>query len=598
MNVLIITVVLVVIFLLVFVMFSLDDHEEEEGFLSDETARTSDAEEKASKLNETIETSPTVISPPAETVLKAETFEQAPSSEVFFPTEETMSSVVETPSEPVTIAPAEIAKPIEAVTSVAATVPAPKNEPNIVLPERLKSENFGSEDDLSFRVNIHEKLPVACNIKKFDCVAAVVQIRLPESLSETPDKFLRMLQRAESVIESEYSFPFSAHNLNQLSKLYLFSSDDNAKVSDPLFEALVVAFEVISKFKYALRTDTILSESKVKISVGISMGSAIQVDHGIANPPTWYGKPIYLAEALAESALDLKIHVDKLIHDEALPLFDFREWKPVVLRPSMPAMQMFELVGWNSPDEIASYANHERPESRRSVAVAFRYLEFLDDKLPVLLSLISDKDENVRFEALETVKVIANERMLGVLKNIFPESKNPEFRALILDAFGEIGSKEVMPVVLGSTKESNWRVRLSASKALYKLCGNEALKNLEPLLQDQDGSVKVTVNHIFYKETNKSEYLNVLIEMVSGLSKRTRRNAIDALLDIGNDVSIKEVINSFSEQETDIQRHILRRLESSKSSILYQCFLSLFKSSGERIRSDIVEAVKRAGITG
>jgi hypothetical protein len=57
MNVLIITVVLVVIFLLVFVMFSRHRHEEEEGFLSDENCATSDAEEKASKLNETIETS-------------------------------------------------------------------------------------------------------------------------------------------------------------------------------------------------------------------------------------------------------------------------------------------------------------------------------------------------------------------------------------------------------------------------------------------------------------------------------------------------------------------------------------------------------------
>jgi hypothetical protein len=73
MNALIITVVLVVIFLLVFVMFSLDDHEEEEGFLSDETVRTSDAEEKATKLNETIETAPTVITPPTEIILKEET---------------------------------------------------------------------------------------------------------------------------------------------------------------------------------------------------------------------------------------------------------------------------------------------------------------------------------------------------------------------------------------------------------------------------------------------------------------------------------------------------------------------------------------------
>jgi HEAT repeat protein len=139
---------------------------------------------------------------------------------------------------------------------------------------------------------------------------------------------------------------------------------------------------------------------------------------------------------------------------------------------------LYELVGWNKPDEIAAFANHKETNARRAVAVAYRYLN-LDDKLQPLIELLSDPEEKVAIEALETVKVIGSEHSLGLLKRIFPETQDAVFRSAIIDAFASIGRSEVVPVILGSTKEASWKVRLAASRALYKLAGNESLRHLE-----------------------------------------------------------------------------------------------------------------------
>ena len=65
---------------------------------------------------------------------------------------------------------------------------------------------------------------------------------------------------------------------------------------------------------------------------------------------------------------------------------------------------------------------------------------------------------------------------------------------------------------------------------------------------------------------------------------------------IGSDRALKEITNSFANQEMDLQKHILSKMLDSKSKILYQCFLTMFKNSSEALRPHIVEAVRRAGI--
>lgn len=543
MNSILIIVIAVVILLLVFVMFSLDDPEEDTGFLDN-------SDEK-----EELKGSPASSAQPIESNLPPEAV-----------SEETSPPAREKP-----------------VRSIVRAEPA----------DKTVAIETGSEDDLRLRVMLDQRLPLPTGSEAKDSVVAAIQLRFPEEVLEDSESFVKLLSRAESVFDKSFSFDFSCFHGSQLDRIWIFGRDEGR--DDPLFEALVVAFEVVSRFKKTLENDSILRDSKARVAVGLSMGRLVKINRGIATEPTWVGKPAYLAETMAEAALDFCINVDDEIHKVALPLFDFREWKPVKMRTPLPPLPFFELVGWNKPDEIAAFAGHKESAVRRAVAVAYRYLN-LDDKLQPLIELLSDSDEKVALEALETVKVIGNEHSLGLLKRMFPEAQDPVFRSAIIDAFASIGRSEVVPVILGSTKEASWKVRLAASKALYKLSGNDALRHLEHLKDDPDGAVKASINGIFYRATGQKEFLEILSQLVSDLSRRTRKAAVDELLGVENDAAMKAVIGSFSEQELELQKHILRKMERSKSKILYQCFLSIFKISGEKSRPAIVEAIRRSGL--
>ena len=87
-----------------------------------------------------------------------------------------------------------------------------------------------------------------------------------------------------------------------------------------------------------------------------------------------------------------------------------------------------------------------------------------------------------------------------------------------------------------------------------------------------------------------------MISSLNDASKRARATAVDCLMKIGTDKALKEITNSFPNQEADLQKHILTKMVDSRSKILYQCFLTMFKNSNEALRPHIVEAVRRAGI--
>lgn len=552
MNSILMVIIAIVILALVFVMFSLDDREEENDFLKEEDATKNSLENKKVSNN-----------------------------------------LIET----------KVSTPLSADSIVNRSTVGIESDSNIVIIEEITSDNVsssveqspgaGSEDDLNFRTMLDQKHAPPVSTEACETVVAAVQIRFPEEVLKDNDSLVKLVQLAESIFENEFSFEFNYYQTSQLNKLCLFRC--NEERDDALFEALVVAFEIITRFKRILEMNSVLRESRARVAVGLSMGSMIKMSRGIVSEPSWIGKAAYLAESLAEAAADLTIYVGEEIHKAALPLFDFREWKPIKLRTPLPQINIYELVGWNNPSEIASFVTHKEAFARRAVAIAYRYLD-LDSNLQPLVELLTDTDETVVIEALETVKIIKSEQIIGLLKRIFPETKDPSFRSAIIDAFGSIGRNEVVPVVIGSTKEANWKVRLSAAMALYKLSGSDALRHLEDLLNDSDGAVKASVNSIFFKVTGKEQYFNNLSFLISDLSRRTRRIAADELLSIGSDAALKIIVASFPEQDLELQKHILCRMEFIKSKILYNSFLAIFKTSDEKIRPAVVEALCRTGL--
>ena len=573
MNYIIIAVVTIVIFIMIFVAFASDDREDEIGYLSEEDSTDSEKEdieeqsdsnniEQPSLQNEIVEKQEEPQNTPAVTEEDSDMFQQL--SE-----EEEKEQITKTTHAEITrIHP--INKSIE--------------------PEKPVLE-VGTEDDLRLRLVLKQNLAKPVSLEKSKCVAAVVQLRFPDDVIRNSNDFVNVLAHAEKVFEKPFSFEFDTFQASQFNRIWIFEPSEGR---DVVIESLIDAYEVTIRFRKALESDKVLKDNKVKIAVGLSAGEMSFISRGVNSEPSLFGKPIYLAETLAEIVGDFGIYVDSAIHNATLPLFDFREWKPTIVRATLPAIPLYELVGWNKPDEIAQYIKHEEASARRAVAVAFKYFE-LEDLHP-LIELLTDKDPSVVFEAINTISYIGSEKTNGVLKLRLPEATDPEIKSKIIEAFGNAGNPSVLPIVLASTKEKSWKVRLAATKSLYQLGGKDALSHLEEMLNDPDTIVKVVANSLFYKETGKPEYFNFLISSLGDASKRARATAVDCLMSIGTDRALKEITNSFANQEADLQKHILTKMVDSKSKILYQCFLTMFKNSNEALRPHIVEAVRRAGI--
>ena len=449
----------------------------------------------------------------------------------------------------------------------------------------------GSEDDLRLRLELKQTIAKPVSLTKNKSVAAVVQFRIPDDILKYSDDLVSILENAESVFEKQYSFPFKTYQTTQLNRILLFEPSEER---DIIVESLIVAYEIIIRFRKILESNKILRENKVRIAIGLSMGDVTFINRGVNSEPTLIGKPIYLAETLADIVNDFGIYVDQIIRTATIPMFDFKEWKPTVVRSNLPAIPLYELAGFNKPEEIASFVKSEDPAIRRAVAVAYRYFD-LDDLHP-LVELLRDKDRNVVYKAIYTISYIGSDKTNGALKLKLPEATDPDIKSKIIEAFGNAGNPGIIPVILASTKENSWKVRLAATKALYQLGASGALPHIEPMLNDEDNLVRIVANSIFFNETKKPEYFEVLKNGLRNASKRARATSIECLLAIDSETSLKEITNVFGKQELDLQKHILSKMLKSKCKILYQCFLTMFRNSSESLRPYIVEAVRQAGI--
>lgn len=449
----------------------------------------------------------------------------------------------------------------------------------------------GSEEDFKLRFSLYDQTPPVSHSRNSQGVAVSVQFRFPEISKLETGNLVSLLNKAEKVLApEELSFPFSVFLGDQTNRLLLFGFDEDR--DDAVFEALVTSSEIVAKFKKLLETDGELLQAKARVAIGISQGSLTRIFRGPLGPITHAGKPVYLAETFAESAGDFQIYVDEETHRFAKPLFDFREWKPTRLRQSLPPMPFFELVGWNKKEEIFAVTSSSETFARRAVAIAYRYLDF--DDISPLLGLVSDPDEKVAMDALATVAEIGDDRALGILKKILPEAKNALLRSSIIEALGKMGREEVAPALLASTKDVNWQVRYHAVRSLYRISHGEAIKHIEHMVNDEDGAVRAEIHFILFQQYHNEENLAALRELLRDLSLRARKAAVEALISIGTNDALLLVAKSFAEQEPEMKRHILRLMIRVKSKVLYQCFLTMFHTSNSREHSEIVAAVRRS----
>ncbi|HNV72806.1 MAG TPA: HEAT repeat domain-containing protein, partial [Candidatus Ozemobacteraceae bacterium] len=382
-----------------------------------------------------------------------------------------------------------------------------------------------------------------------------------------------LLAAAEAVLDPEQAlFDYAQFPANQLDRLWLFGFDDDR--DDPVLEALFVAFDAISRFKKNLESQPQLAQARARLSIGLALGPVTRFIRGPLGHTTLAGKTVYLAETLAEAAGDFQIYIDQEIHHLSQPLFDFREWKPMKLRPILPQLSFFEVVGLNKREEIFAFASHKEAVFRQAVAISYRYLEMSD--VTPLLSLVADSDERVALEALKTVSFLGDQRAQGILKKYLSETKNAGLRAAVIEALSATGKEDIVPLLLAASKDVHWQVRFKAAQGLYTILRQDSIKHLAPLRQDDDGAVRSAIHEIYFKETGERSEVQALGNLLTDLSVRARKAAMEALARIGNDDAMQLLAQSFRQQDHDLRKAMVRVVAGSRSPQSHACLLKMF----------------------
>ena len=563
MNSILMVVGALVIIIVVLLVFSQDDPEEEEAELAEGESETSQAPaEMASTASGS--------APPP--VSEAETAQPRPSGNAPVPAGAPSAS----PSSP-TPTPAPAGR---TVASGSPQISSAKGQAEL-----------GGVEDFELRLGVHETLPVPTELKTRKAVVAIAQLRFPEDVLQNDQSFLPLLAAAESVLDPENApFDYAQFPANQLDRIWLFGFDEDR--DDPVLEALYASFDAISRFKKNLETHPQLAQARARLSIGLSLGPVTRFVRGPLGQTTLAGKTVYLAETLAEAAGDFQIYIDQEIHHLSQPLFDFREWKPMKLRPSLPQLSFFEVVGLNKREEIFAFASHKEAVFRQAVAISYRYLDMSD--VTPLLSLVADSDERVAMEALKTISYLGDQRAQGILKKYLSETKSASLRAAVIEALSATGKEDIVPVLLAATKDVHWQVRFKASQGLYSILHQDGIKHLAPLRQDDDGAVRSAIHEIFFKETGDRKEIQALGSLLTDLSVRARKAAMEALGRIGTEDALQLLAQTFRQQDPDLRKAMVRLISGSRSPHAYGCLLKIFAVCDEPERMSMIPLMRRA----
>lgn len=480
-----------------------------------------------------------------------------------------------------------------------ATKPLDSSEKSSPFTYQTQLSNFGDQEDFELRIQTYNALQPLNYIKKENAVVVAINTKISEQALTTENSLTSAYKKLEEVLDLNY-IQFSEHlvtkQLLHADRALIFFVNPNLDY-DPYFEAVFSAYLLVAKFKKNLETCSELSEAGAKISIGISSGEVIILNRGPFVTENVKGKPVFIAELLALSASDFQIFIDETIYNSAQVWFDLREWIPMKLWHTLPAMKFYEIIGWNKKEEIYSYINHQNASVRKAVATAFKYLEF--EELMPLHHLASDNDESVALEAIKTLAEIKDDRSLAVLKKLVTETKNPFIRSEVINALGNLQKSDLMPIFLGYIKDIHWRVRRNSIYAIYNTLGEDSIKHIEQLLSDENGAVRAAALEVFYKVTKNSVYLKELKNLLNDLSVRARKSAILALCSINTNESLAIIVSTFPELDNDLQRFTIAQIQNLNlpQDKKWQYLLSFYKASNEKTRAEIVNLVNNNILT-
>jgi HEAT repeat protein len=217
--------------------------------------------------------------------------------------------------------------------------------------------------------------------------------------------------------------------------------------------------------------------------------------------------------------------------------------------------------------------------------------------VPALVSLLKDKNENVVCSAAEALGRIKDPASVKAL--IECRKNHPCSELQVIEALGNIGSNEALPILYEVLNSDNVVLAYAAVEAVGKISTPEALNKLLSLLNVKNLPLRSTVLGAILKIANagsrgdlfkisNGKYVDYLIEAAGSDDINVKSSVIKELAFWGGDKVVSALIVALKDSEQEIVNMALGALRITGDSGLAQIVEAL-QSGDDTVKKYLIE---------
>jgi len=162
------------------------------------------------------------------------------------------------------------------------------------------------------------------------------------------------------------------------------------------------------------------------------------------------------------------------------------------------------------------------------------------ENLPVLFTMLYDPDTSVQCAGVMAITEIGNEKAAKYLIEKYYRSSDNNVRDIIIEALGELQSKDSLPFLKALLKNAYPGFRHEALKSLGKINDPETYPLIAEMLDDESEGVKITASRLA-AELNVQEAVPLLVKNLNHPVLQVRAACAAALGVLGSKDSLKEL---------------------------------------------------------
>jgi len=219
----------------------------------------------------------------------------------------------------------------------------------------------------------------------------------------------------------------------------------------------------------------------------------------------------------------------------------------------------------------------------------------LNELLPELLSTYrAEKDIDIKFTILNTLKEIGNKSILPELHEILISEKNMDLKIGIIGVLKVIGDYTSIPALLECLKIGNDILTMETEELLDRLSDANSVEYFKQAFSDKNIVVRAYAIKILKKYPVKS-MLPFVLSVTRDKDTYIRRDAIEVLGTIGDLSAVDELVRALNDKEEEVRTEAVKSLSKLGDPSVVKYVIPKLRDKSANVRLETVKLLKQYG---